>query len=87
MKTKVYRVAIHNQIYFTKYFHITEYFPAKNGGWLAGESFGYRGKGGHLGMNFSEAIQEARKLNSKEGWTEQDSVKNSKGKILFNLYV
>lgn len=87
MKKKVYRVAIHNQIYFTKYFHVTEYFPAKNGGWLAGESFGYCGKGNHLGMNFSEAVQKAKEKNKENGWTKEDVVKNSKGKKLFELYV
>ena len=74
-----WRVSIHNQIYSTCYYHISEYIPAKNGSWKpSGKQYGYRGKGGALGMNYSQAASEAREENKKLGWEGDTIVLNAK---------
>lgn len=64
-----YRAAIHNQIYNTCYYHVSKYIPGKSAGsWIYDSSWGYRGKGGNLGMGAGEAIEKAAAANKEAGW-------------------
>lgn len=84
---KVYRVSIHNQIYNTIYYVVTEWVKAKNGGWkTAGFSSGMRGKGNALGLTFSEAAERASEWNRELGWTKEMKVLTSKGTEAFDLH-
>jgi len=69
MPTTCFRVAIHNQIHSTCYYHVSKYvLQASNGAWKLADRWGYRGPGGHLGMGYGDALDEARDLNRKAGW-------------------
>lgn len=84
----VYRVSIHNQIYSTTYYVVTGWTRAEKGGWKPnGYRYGYRGKGGALGLTGGEAIELASKLNREEGWEPGMKVLNSKGGEAFRLHV
>jgi hypothetical protein len=65
-----FRVAIHNQIYFSKYYHISKYEKNSNGKFVYASSWGYRGKGNHLGMSYGEAVEKAKALNCEVGWNK-----------------
>ena len=74
LPSSAYRAAIHNQIYSSKYYHVSRYQRNPSTGKLAyAECWGYRGgkRGGlHLGMSPGEAREEARALNRKHGWAD-----------------
>ena len=63
------RVSIHNQIYTTKYYVVTERENGKRGGWVStGGRWGMRGKGNALGVSFGEACSLAGGFNRSLGW-------------------
>jgi hypothetical protein len=79
----VYRVAIHNQIFNSTYYVVTEWTVAKNGGWKTagryGCRIGMRGPGRSLGLTFAEARE--------NGWSADMQILTAKGKVAFDLYV
>lgn len=84
----VYRVSIHNQIYTTVYYVVTEWTKSKNGGWSqTGERIGMRGKGNSLGMSCGEASIIAGFRNKEAGWRNGMEILNSKGKRAFDLHI
>jgi len=65
-----FRAAIHNQIYYTCYYHVSKYVPGKSKGtWVCRDSWGYRGRGNALGMSLDDANEVADRLNKEAGWT------------------
>jgi hypothetical protein len=68
LPTVAFRAAIHNQIYNSRYYHVSKYVPGKKRGWNYLESWGYRGKGNNLGMTGGTAVEVATIKNLKEGW-------------------
>jgi len=88
--TTVYRVSIHNQIFNSTYYVVTEWAKAANGGWKSagryGSRSGMRGKGNSLGLTFAEAAERAAEWNREKGWTAEMQVLTAKGKVAFDLY-
>lgn len=69
-----YRAAIHNQIYSTIYYKVSEYqLNPKTGKYRYVSSYGTRcakaGRGLNLGMTKADAFAESKKQNAAEGWT------------------
>ncbi|TAE86021.1 MAG: hypothetical protein EAZ82_12220 [Verrucomicrobia bacterium] len=86
--TTVFRVSIHNQIFTTTYYVVTEWTRGKVGGYsnTGRIRLGMRGKGNSLGLTYSEAAELASKWNRKAGWTAEMQVLNSKGGAQFHLH-
>ena len=86
--TRVYRVSIHNQIYNTIYYVVTEWVKAKNGGWkTTGHRWGVRGKGNSLGLTYGQAAERAEEWNRELGWTKEMKVLTAKGTEAFDLHI
>lgn len=87
----VYRVAIHNQIFNSTYYVVTEWTVAKNGGWKTagryGCRLGMRGPGRSLGLTFAEARDIAAGLNRENGWSADMQILTAKGKTAFDLHI
>ena len=69
-----FRAAIHNQIYATRYYHVSRYERSASGKLAYAESWGYRSGGSYpnkaLGMTAGQAREEARRLNRESGWAD-----------------
>jgi len=66
LKKSVYRVAVFNQIFSTKYYHVRKYdLNEKTGKYkYTNDIYGHRGPGGNLGMKYEDAVALAQKLNA-----------------------
>ena len=84
----VYRVSVHNQIYNTKYYVVTEWTRGKRGGYRNTRRVraGMRGKGNALGLSHGEAVEIAAEWNHEKGWIHGMQIRNSKGSAQFALY-
>lgn len=81
---KIAVVAIHNQIYYSRYYHISIYSRQSNGAWKLSDSYGYRGPGNHLGMSLSEAKEYAKRKNTEYGWnTGKTNIQGLNGETRF----
>ena len=91
LPSKAHRVSIHNQIFNTTYYVVSEWIPGKTGGWKSAGRYGYkvgmRGKGNALGLTYQEAVELAAKRNLEEGWEPGQQVLSRKNKPAFELHL